>query len=386
LREAGLDGQAHLTPADSPRVVPPVYADDRRGWTGEYPDTPGEPIRVEAAAYRGRPVYFYVGPPDRGHRLTPPVEEFFGRGGRLRWYFLAASAILVAMLIATALLARRNLRTGRANPRGAGRLAAVYAAAYLLAWAVAARHATDVTGELALFAVAVGRAGLAAGLLALIYLAIEPAVRRRLPWQMIGWNRLLDGRWRDPLVGRDVLLGGAAAVAFLLLDDLRRLAESAAGAASPPPPMLINVLNRPLGLAPVAVANGLFLGLTGFCVYFLLGRVFRRDWPAAVAAALIMLAGPALEARGVVWVVVPFFAAMVGLFTLVLLRFGPLAICAMWFVRDLIGGAPVTLNVGAWYGHIGVAYMLVGGAVAVYGFVVSLGGRPLFAKGFLGDE
>src|SRR5687768_18051298 len=38
------------------------------------------------------------------------------------------------------------------------------------------------------------------------YLAGEPFVRRRWPWQVISWNRLLAGRWRDPLVGRDVLI------------------------------------------------------------------------------------------------------------------------------------------------------------------------------------
>src|SRR5206468_2586371 len=45
---------------------------------------------------------------------------------------------------------------------------------------------------------------------ALLYLALEPYVRRRMPELLIGWTRLLDGRWRDPRVGRDVLVGALA--------------------------------------------------------------------------------------------------------------------------------------------------------------------------------
>ena len=44
----------------------------------------------------------------------------------------------------------------------------------------------------------------------LIYISLEPYVRRRMPELLIGWTRLLDGRWRDPRVGRDVLVGALA--------------------------------------------------------------------------------------------------------------------------------------------------------------------------------
>ena len=43
-----------------------------------------------------------------------------------------------------------------------------------------------------------------------LYLAIEPLVRRRWPAVIVGWSRLIAGRWRDPLVGRELLVGCAA--------------------------------------------------------------------------------------------------------------------------------------------------------------------------------
>jgi hypothetical protein len=36
---------------------------------------------------------------------------------------------------------------------------------------------------------------------------VEPYARQSWPKLMVSWQRLLNGRLRDPLVGRDVLLG-----------------------------------------------------------------------------------------------------------------------------------------------------------------------------------
>jgi hypothetical protein len=43
-----------------------------------------------------------------------------------------------------------------------------------------------------------------AALVWLLYVALEPYARRLWPEGMVSWNRLLQGRWRDPLVGRDI--------------------------------------------------------------------------------------------------------------------------------------------------------------------------------------
>ena len=55
------------------------------------------------------------------------------------------------------------------------------------------------------------------GLSWLMYIAFEPFVRRRWPGMLVGWNRLLAGGYRDPLVGRDLLAGCAAGVLVTLL-------------------------------------------------------------------------------------------------------------------------------------------------------------------------
>src|SRR5207244_13622789 len=70
---AGLDPSAFTE--STPTRTPSTYADERKAWTGTLPDTT-IPVRIEAAGYRGRPVFFDIVPP----WTTAPRDP--GRGGR----------------------------------------------------------------------------------------------------------------------------------------------------------------------------------------------------------------------------------------------------------------------------------------------------------------
>src|SRR6185369_12380572 len=50
------------------------------------------------------------------------------------------------------------------------------------------------------------------------YIAVESTVRRRWPHSMISWSRLLDGQFRDPIVGRDVLAGCIGGLVLFLVE------------------------------------------------------------------------------------------------------------------------------------------------------------------------
>ena len=56
--EAGLP-IAQFSPV-KPRWIPPIFADARAAWEGAYPERPDVPIRIEAAATLGKPVYFEI--------------------------------------------------------------------------------------------------------------------------------------------------------------------------------------------------------------------------------------------------------------------------------------------------------------------------------------
>ena len=63
----------------------------------------------------------------------------------------------------------------------------------------------------------------------LLYMAFEPYVRRFWPTLLIGWTRLLSGQVRDPLVGRDILVGAAAGTIAALLTASREFIPAMAG-------------------------------------------------------------------------------------------------------------------------------------------------------------
>jgi hypothetical protein len=68
------------------------------------------------------------------------------------------------------------------------------------------------------------------------------------------------------------------------------------------------------------------------------------------------------------------FAALL----LVLFRFGLLSIALGQFLHFLLGGFPLTTNLGTWYSGVTLLTSLRVVGLAVYGFKVSLSGRPAF--------
>jgi serine/threonine-protein kinase len=203
---AGLDG-ANLEPV-APKWNPLVDCDVRTAWKTVYPEQPGVPIRVEAGAWEGRPVFFRVVAP--WSRPSRAVER--NVGARTGVGELIGVVLLLVILGGAAFLARRNLRLGRVDRTGALRVAGLLFLAMLLNWLALAHHVASMSevGQLFLRAIPLGL--LSGGSGWLMYVAVEPYVRRHWPQTLISWSRLLAGRFRDPLVGRDVLVGSATAL------------------------------------------------------------------------------------------------------------------------------------------------------------------------------
>jgi hypothetical protein len=103
---AGLD-LSKWQPAQ-PTWIPPVYSDARAAWTGSLAERPDVPMRIEVASYRGKPVSFgLIGPWTRPGRMQPYQPTV---GERVTLVLL--TILLLSMLVAGTLLARRNLAGG----------------------------------------------------------------------------------------------------------------------------------------------------------------------------------------------------------------------------------------------------------------------------------
>ncbi len=72
-------------------------------------------MRIEAAAFRGKPVYFeLIGPWTHAESMQPRQPAT-----RERASLVLGIVLFFSMLVGGAMLARRNLRLGRGDRRGA---------------------------------------------------------------------------------------------------------------------------------------------------------------------------------------------------------------------------------------------------------------------------
>ncbi len=82
-------------------------------------------------------------------------------------------------------------------------------------------HFPTIGDTIGLMVIAISTALFLSGAMWIFYMAIEPWVRRQWPKSIISWSRLLAGSWRDPVVGRDILIGVALGVVWILVFQLR---------------------------------------------------------------------------------------------------------------------------------------------------------------------
>lgn len=350
--------------------APPCACDRQAAWTGSLPGRPDLELRVEAAAYRGRPVYFEIMPA--------------GRDAERRDWLPGSLMLPIGFVCLTGvvLLAIRNLRQGRGDLRGALRLGLATQAVAAGAWLLGGHHSLSQEGiQLILLLGAGGSLALVYGL---SYLALEPAVRRRWPWRITAWNRLLDGRFGDPMVGRDLLVGMALGVGSKVLIALAWLAAAWAGFPRPPltgvgpfalrlpgPPTPLYVLISSLNIS-------IFVPMIYLSLSFVFFLVLRREWLAWAAVFLLFtatFAAPFLGHSPAANVVTLLLAGIIpAVSVLAVARFGLLAFAGSC-VSELLSLAPLTTDLSAWYAYHGVVVALFVTGLAVYSFLIATRGH-----------
>src|SRR5262249_1419530 len=135
-------------------------------------------------------------------------------------------------------LARRNLRLGRGDRAGAFRVALFTFLAFGSARMFRADHVAG-EGELWILIKVLAYPTFWAVLVWILYGALEPYARRRWPRLLISWKRLLAGALRDPLVGRDVLLGTTVGLVLVVSERLFWLVPCWLGLPPPVPDTIL---------------------------------------------------------------------------------------------------------------------------------------------------
>ena len=273
---------------------PPLYADLVVAWEGKFAESPQTPVRVEGASLGGRIVFFEVVPPIGRDQDWADAEE-----GPSRLPRIASGArplLNLLAIIGGSFLAWHNVRCGRGDQRGAGKLVVLVLLFGLLDWLLGERHVGVFSEEVGLFYVWMARAALTAAIVWITYFAMEPYVRRFWPQTMITWSRVLDGRFRDPAVGRDVLVGGMSGLLLVLIAQLDVLLPSWFG-APPPVPMLpaavhdlaaLLGLRYKLSILVTTLMTGTSLSLVVLLLMLMMRVVVRPPWLATMFRWLLL--------------------------------------------------------------------------------------------------
>jgi predicted Ser/Thr protein kinase len=372
---AGLD-LSKLQPA-TPIWASLAASDVRQAWTGEWPGYNQRPLRVEAAAWHGRPVFFSLtGPWNRPARM-PSSES--GSAGDFASRIMVAIILLVPILAAV-FLARWNFVRGKGDRGGAMRLAMLMFSLHMLLWAFQA-HLSSAGNFAYLLVLAISAALFWGGVVWVLYLALEPYVRRYWPQAIISWTRVLGARWRDPLVGRDVLYGTILGILFCVIFVLRYHVEARLGAPA------ATLDTNYLGSARIAISAWLWhipgsisSVLLMFLLLFLFRVLLRKSWLAAAGFVLLFTAlkSVAADYPAVSW---PTEAILYSVLAFGALRFGLVALAVALYTADLALNIPVTLNPSAWYFTDATLALGTVAALAIWGFYTALAGQAPWKSG-----
>ena len=252
------------------------------------------------------PVFFSTTGPwtvssrDPGTRREPSAFE--------RAISFISSLVMPGLMLVSAMLARRNVKLGRGDRRGAFRAAAAVFFLILLAWLLGDRHVGSVDAELERFFTRSASRSSTPACCGSSYLGLEPYVRRVSPDSLIGWTRLVAGGWRDPRVGRDIMIGSATGLLMTVVFALHNLVPPLFGQAEPMPVITSPASVMSVRFALAAIVNNLqnaltsgMLGIGGFVAFRILTR---RRWAAALMATVVfaargdqrpVLPGPSLD-------------------------------------------------------------------------------------------
>ena len=206
------------------------------------------------------------------------------------------------------------------------------------------------------------------------YVAVEPFTRRYWPTLMVSWQRLLSGRLRDSLVGRDVLFGvlaGAISTALLLGANARVgiseafpvSAEFGAGAWAS------------VGAVVQRLSQAGFIAMEYLALLTIATGVLRKKWLALLVMGVLLVgkyASP--NAVDVVLTIV-----YVSMFMIVFVRLGLIAGACFLVVFYSISQSP-PLDFSQWYAGRAMITLLPVLALLLYGFYISLGSQPVFGK------
>jgi hypothetical protein len=217
-------------------------------------------------------------------------------------------------------------------------------------------------------------AGFQGGLVGLLYLAIEPFIRRYWPDALISWMRMVNGRFRDPLAASHLLVGVSAGLVTTLLVVVTVWATNRLNGDPATSPSMTGARFLFANLFYILTLHA-FVATGVILVLILLRSVVHRTWVAdAVCVVLLslVLAPPfPVSITAIVGWLLGVLALAMDVW--ILRRFGLLALTANLCVYGLLKAAP--LAVASWYAAYSLTTPLLITSLAAWSLYVILTSR-----------
>jgi serine/threonine-protein kinase len=279
--------------------------------------------------------------------------------------------IMPGLLVAGIVLAYRNTKLGRGDRRGAIRTASVVFVAAMIGWLLGATHYASMDQEISRIFERCGEALFQGAVLWVTYLGLEPYIRRFSPDSLIGWTRLISGQWKDPHVGRDLLLGISAGLLMTVIYGLHNLLPPLFGRPEPIPipfdPIVLMGFRHVLAAIVFSVGNAVLNAMLGVVGIVTLLILLKRRWAAWVAGICVFV-WPVIQGLfppGTPLLDLGIGGMIIAVWTAVIIRFGLLATIAALATHFMLLRAPLTTQLGPWRAPAGLTYIVVIGGIGV---------------------
>ncbi len=379
-----LTDATRLEPMESADFVPASFSTARHSYKSVRSGARGaapSPVRVDIANVGNLVTYLSV-----HDGLGPVVHTAESKPSAAAagstWVIAASLGLLFLGLHAIPIwMAVYSLRQGKADRKGAGRLAVATFAFSSLAFLCRAHFSQEQGSLVDTVKDALSWSAYLGVMVWLLYVGLEPIIRKRWPQSLVSWSRLLAGSWKDPRVGRDVVIGCLAGTAWILAVQGVALWLN----RGVPPPGAALGINELTLMGPLPALSVLFSSVIG-AILFTLSLTFLCTLPrfvlgnhiaasAAVFALLavffawVMMAQTGAAGSPVVAVAGFVGGAVAGL---ILTRLGLLTLLIAFFVAGLLWDFPVSLG-GGWTMASSLAAIGVVLALAGFGAFASLG-------------
>ncbi|MCW5960542.1 MAG: protein kinase [Pyrinomonadaceae bacterium] len=361
------------------QVSPPVYADQQGAWQGTLADFDDIPTRIEAASANGKPVYFEVFTPWQDER----IKNDRPRESALQIREIVLFLFNFLAFFGAIVISYMNLKAGRGDLNGAAKLSVFFFVLILIHRLISYDYDSLLNHWLTVFFIICGQTVI----LFLLYVAIEPFVRRWWTEILISWNRLLAGDFTNPLIGRDILVGGVLGCVLVLSEYFGGfLRDFIASRPSTIISFQTGTLNGTQGVATtlllsvlIAIIRALLILMMSVILYL----VFKRKWLATLGVGLFavgMFGFQQIPSRGWLYIVFLLFVYVPVVF--LFLRFGLVTIITSLACYEILNIA-ITFDASRFYFSNTIIVAAIGLSIALYAFYISIGDQKVFEGSIL---